>query len=91
MVTTNEIPIISVPIVHYRENNIPTEEEVDFKICRDQNRFRATPLMSKQERVTTGLPEELNFVTKASVIPPYCGCTAVADTGKSVESVKPVT
>lgn len=62
MVTTNEIPIISVPIVHYRENNILTEEEVDFKICRDQNQFRAIPLMSKEERVTTGLPEELRFV-----------------------------
>lgn len=62
MVTTNEISIISVPIVHYRENHILTEEEVDFKICRDQNRFRATPLLSKEERATTGLPEELRFV-----------------------------
>ena len=62
MVTTNEIPIISVPIVHYRQNDILIEEEVDFKIYRAENRFRAIPLLSKEERVTTGLPEELSFV-----------------------------
>jgi hypothetical protein len=62
METTNEIPIISVPIEHYRQNDILTEEEVDFKIYRTENRFRAIPLLSKEERLPTGLPEELRFV-----------------------------
>lgn len=66
--TTNEIPIISVPVLHYRANNVTTREEVDFKIFRDANRFRAIPLLSKDERLPTGLPEELIFVYVAQCI-----------------------
>jgi len=56
----NEIPLITVPVIHYKQD-LTTEEDVDFKIYREENRFRAIPLMSKQERLTTWLPEELVF------------------------------
>ena len=62
MITVNEIPLITVPVMHYRQNGIPAGEDADFKIYREDNQIRAIPLMSKEERLTTGLPEELVFV-----------------------------
>lgn len=62
MITINEIPLVTVPILHYNLENITTEKNVDFKIYREENQFKAIPLMSKHERLTTGLPEELIFV-----------------------------
>ena len=59
--TMNEIPLITVAVIHYQQNNISTKENVDFKIYRKENKFKAIPLMSKHERLTTGLPEELAF------------------------------
>lgn len=38
-----------------------TKENIDFKIYKEDIRIRAIPLMSKHERLTTGLPEELIF------------------------------
>ena len=62
MIVINEIPLITVPVLHYRQNNTITREDVDFKIYREDSQFKAIPLMSKEERLTTGLPEELVFV-----------------------------
>ena len=62
MIAINEIPLITVPVVHYRPNDIITEEAIDFKVSREDNRFKAIPLVSKEERKMTGLPEELVFV-----------------------------
>jgi hypothetical protein len=62
MITLKEIPLITVPVTHYRQNGVTAGEDVDFKIYREDNRFKAIPLMSKEERLTTGLPEELVFV-----------------------------
>jgi hypothetical protein len=62
MITINEIPLITVPVMHYRLNDVITEEDVDFKIYREGKHFKAIPLMSNEERLTTGLPEELVFV-----------------------------
>ena len=62
MISIDEIPLITVPVTHYRENGVAKGEDVDFKIYREDNRFKAIPLMSKEERLTTGLPEELVFV-----------------------------
>jgi hypothetical protein len=62
MITTNEIQLITVPVIHYGPNDVITKEDVDFQIYREANRFRAIPLMAREERLTTGLPEELVFV-----------------------------
>lgn len=62
MITMNEIPLVTVAVLHYKPNNISTKLDVDFKIYREENKFKAIPLMSKHERLTTGLPEELIFV-----------------------------
>jgi hypothetical protein len=62
MITTNEIPLITVPVIHYRLNGVTAGEDVDFKIYKEGNRFRAIPLLSKEERLSTGLPQELVFV-----------------------------
>lgn len=62
MITVNEIPIITVQIMHYRQNGTTAGEDVDFKIYREDNQLKAIPLMSKEERLTTQLPEELVFV-----------------------------
>lgn len=39
-----------------------TEETVAFSISRTNNRFKAIPWLTKEERLQTGLPEELEFV-----------------------------
>ena len=62
MVTVSEIPIITVQIMHYRQDGITAGEDVDFKIYREGNQLKAIPLMSKEDRLTTQLPEELVFV-----------------------------
>ena len=62
MITVNEIPLITVQIMHYRQNGITVGEDVDFKIYREGNQLKAIPLMSKEDRLTTQLPEELVFV-----------------------------
>jgi len=33
-----------------------------FTISRENDRFKAVPHLSKEDRLLTGLPEELNFV-----------------------------
>ena len=62
MITVSEIPIITVQIKHYWQGGITVEEDVDFKIYKEGNRLKAIPLLSKEERLTTQLPEELVFV-----------------------------
>jgi hypothetical protein len=62
MITTNEIPLITVPVTHYRLNGLSAGEDVGFKIYKEGNQFRAIPLLSKEERLATGLPQELVFV-----------------------------
>jgi hypothetical protein len=61
MTTTTDIPLITVSVMHYRQNGEAAGEDVDFKIYREDNLFRAIPLMSREERLTTGLPEVLEF------------------------------
>ena len=62
MITVNEIPLITVQIMHYMKNGMATGGDVDFKIYREENQIKAIPLLSKEERLTTQLPEELVFV-----------------------------
>ena len=47
--------------MHYGQNGITTGGDVDFKIYREDSRIKAIPLLSKEDRLTTQLPEELVF------------------------------
>ena len=62
MKKTNEISSVTVPVAHCKANNVITEEAVAFSISRMNNRFKAIPWLTKEERLQTGLPEELEFV-----------------------------
>ena len=62
MTVSPEIPLITVPVSHYRPHGIISNEDVDFKIYRELNRLKAIPLISEEERLITGLPKELFFV-----------------------------
>lgn len=57
----NEVSSVTVPVAHYQLNNTVTKEAVVFAISRENNRFKAIPLLTKEERKQTGLPEELEF------------------------------
>jgi hypothetical protein len=58
----NEISSVTVPVAHYQSNDVITEEAVVFSISRENNRFKAIPWLTKEERKQTGLPELLEFV-----------------------------
>jgi hypothetical protein len=58
----DEISTITVPVARFIGLNSVTLDEVGFKIYKEHNHFRAVPLLSKEERIATGLPEELLFV-----------------------------
>ena len=57
----NEISSVTVPIDHYKLNNVISEEVV-FNITREDDRIKAIPLLSKEALLSTGLPEKLEFV-----------------------------
>ena len=57
----NEISSVTVPIDHYKLNNVISEEVV-FTITREDDRIKAIPLLSKEALLSTGLPEKLEFV-----------------------------
>jgi hypothetical protein len=57
-----EISSVTVPIAHYQFADIITKEAVVFTISRENNSFKAIPWLTKEERVQTGLPKELEFV-----------------------------
>jgi hypothetical protein len=85
MITIDEIPIITVPVTHYKLNNLPTEAEVDFKVYRVDKQFRAIPLMSREERLMTGLPEELIFAYFS-----HCITTANDMEDESLNAIKQI-
>jgi len=58
----NEISCVTVPIDHYKLNNVISEEEVVFTITRQDNCIKAIPILSKEALLSTGLPEKLEFV-----------------------------
>jgi hypothetical protein len=62
MKNPNEISSVTVPVAHYQSNDVITEEAVVFSISRENNRFKAIPWLTKEERKQTGLPEQLEFV-----------------------------
>ena len=85
MITIDEIPIITVPVTHYKLNNLPTEAEVDFKVYRVDKQFKAIPLMSREERLMTGLPEELVFAYFS-----HCITTANDMEDESLNAIKQI-
>lgn len=62
MITLKELPAVTIPVDHYWPDDVITREPVSFVIFRDNASLKAVPLLSNEERLTTGLPEELRFV-----------------------------
>jgi len=62
MILAEEAFSISIPVPHYEANDVVTDKDIRFEIYREHNRFRAIPMIQKEELLTTGLPEELKFV-----------------------------
>ena len=62
MKTINEVSSVTVPVTYYKPDNVTMEEAVAFTISRKNNRYKAIPRLTKEERKQTGLPEELEFV-----------------------------
>ena len=68
MKKANEISSVTVPIDHYKLNDVITEEPVVFTISRENNHFKAIPQLSKEELVTTGLPKNWNLFISIIVL-----------------------
>jgi hypothetical protein len=58
----NELASIAVPIVHCQHDAVITEKAVVFTISWEGNRFKAMPLLSKEELATMQLPAKSEFV-----------------------------
>ncbi len=85
MKKANEISSVTVPIAHYNPNDVITEEDVVFTISREDNRFKAIPLLPKEELLTTGLPEKLEFVYFN-----YCIVTANSMEEETLNAIKQI-
>jgi hypothetical protein len=62
MISPDEPISITVPVAHYQYGDVISQQAVEFTISKHDNRFKAIPLISKEERHATGLPHELVFV-----------------------------
>lgn len=62
MIIAKELSSVIVPVVHYRSYNDIIEAPVSFTVYQENEWFKAVPALSKEERLTTGLPEELLFL-----------------------------
>ena len=62
MIIRKELTSITIPVDHYRTYDVITEEPVSFTVFQENEWFRAVPMMTNEERKTTGLPAELLFV-----------------------------
>lgn len=60
MIVTNEIASITI-LVPYQRGNETINQVIPFKIFRQQQCYKAIPLISPEERILTGLSEELSF------------------------------
>ena len=60
MLVTNEIASITI-LVPYRRGNEIINQIIPFKVFREHQRYKAIPLISTEERIITGLSEELSF------------------------------
>jgi len=57
-----EISSVTVPIAHFQMDDIVTQQAVVFSISKGNDRIKAIPHLTKEEREQTGLPEEIEFV-----------------------------
>jgi hypothetical protein len=62
MSTVKELSSITVPVTHYRSYNNITEEAVSFTVYQENEWLKAVPALSTEDRLATGLPEELHFL-----------------------------
>lgn len=60
MLVTNEIASITI-LVPYQKGNETVNQIIPFKVFRQQQYYKAIPLISAEERKMTGLSEELSF------------------------------
>ena len=60
MLVTNEIVSITILVPHLRESEI-INQIIPFKVFRQQQYYKAIPLITTKERKRTGLPAELSF------------------------------
>jgi len=74
-----------VPVAHFRTDNLITVEDVGFKIYKENNHFKAIPLLSKADLLTTGLPEELLLVYIS-----HCIASANNMEDESLETIKKI-
>ena len=58
----NKIASVTVPLTYYKPNDVMMKKDVDFTVFQDGNHYRATPLITKEDRLLVSLPEELTFV-----------------------------
>jgi hypothetical protein len=61
MTITNEVSHVTIPVAHFRPFNVITNEDVSFRIFRDEDWFKAVPQTSAEEYRLSGLPAELIF------------------------------
>jgi hypothetical protein len=59
---TNEIATVTIPVLHFRDFDLTTHEDVLFKVYRDHGWLKAVAQISPEERQTIGIPEELVFL-----------------------------
>ena len=60
MLNTNEIASITI-LVPYQIDNETINQIIPFKIFRQQQHYKAIPLITAEERELTGLSAELSF------------------------------
>lgn len=60
MIVTNEIASVTILVPHQRGNEI-INQIIPFKVFRQQQGYKAIPLITAEERMMTGLSAELSF------------------------------
>lgn len=68
MTMTNEVSFVTIPVAHFRPFDVITNEDISFRIFREDNWFKAVPQTSAEECKISGLPEELVFVYANHVV-----------------------
>ena len=61
LIVTNEVASITVLIPHRWSANVTTNEIIAFSVMKQGLQFKAVPMITKEARIPTGLPEALSF------------------------------
>jgi hypothetical protein len=62
MIMTTEISSVSIPVTYDKPGDALQQQTITFKIFQEDDWFKAIPLLSKEERLMTGLPDDLVFI-----------------------------